>query len=416
MCDTLVAVLPDGVLFAKNSDRPPSEAQVLDWQPAADHPPGSVVACTHMRIPQARHTYAVLLSRPTWMWGAEIATNEHGVTIGNEAVFSRFSVPGHGLTGMDLLRLAVERADTAERAASVIVDLGNEFGQGGDGFCEQPAFRYFSSFLIADRARAFVLETAGPHHAIEEVHGARSISNGLTIPDFADRYSDFLKTWASGCRLRRPLTEKRAWTASGLSDLASALRDHGSGFAQQPEYHPLLGTMHSPCMHAGGLIVHSQTTASWIARLSASSASESVFGGDRHFVTGTAAPCTALFKPVSVHEPISKELLGAPAHGQADAESLFWRHERLHRLVMRHPTQLLSLYEEERNALEAAWFSAPPSSEQAFRTSLKLLEKWTELVWDKLCKQPTMPRQRPRWVDVYWGRQNRKDRLSYPRG
>jgi secernin len=71
MCDTLV-ITPqasaDGVtLLAKNSDRHPNEAQFLQIVPAAAHPPGSMVHCTYIEIPQVHETHAVLLSRPFWM-------------------------------------------------------------------------------------------------------------------------------------------------------------------------------------------------------------------------------------------------------------------------------------------------------------------------------------------------------------
>jgi len=202
MCDTLVVVGSQSVLFAKNSDRDPNEAQILDWIPRRQHAPGSALGCTWIEIPQVAQTHAVLLSRPFWMWGAEMGANEHGLVIGNEAVFTRQPHEKVGLTGMDLLRLALERATDAESAVRVIVGLLETHGQGGGCGHEHRDFTYHNSFLVADPTRAIVLETAGRHWATEEVRGARSISNSLTIPGFAEKHSDLIKTWVSGARLR----------------------------------------------------------------------------------------------------------------------------------------------------------------------------------------------------------------------
>ena len=87
---------------------------------------------------------------------------------------------------MDLVRLALERASTAEDAVSVIVELLEHHGQGGPCSYERPHFTYDNSFLVADASGAFVLETAGRQWASEPVRGpGRSISNGLTIASFA---------------------------------------------------------------------------------------------------------------------------------------------------------------------------------------------------------------------------------------
>lgn len=67
-CDTMVALgnsTESGhVIFAKNSDRPVTEAQPLVVYPAADHAPDETVECTYIQIPQAAHTYRVLGSKP----------------------------------------------------------------------------------------------------------------------------------------------------------------------------------------------------------------------------------------------------------------------------------------------------------------------------------------------------------------
>jgi dipeptidase len=93
MCDTLIACAEvtknNTAIFAKNSDRPPNEAQYLTWLPAQSHSEGEKVQCTYLEIPQVKETIAVLLSKPFWMWGGELGVNEYGLAIGNEAIFSK---------------------------------------------------------------------------------------------------------------------------------------------------------------------------------------------------------------------------------------------------------------------------------------------------------------------------------------
>lgn len=61
--------------------------------------------CTYIQIPQVEQTNAVVLSKPAWMWGAEMGASDKGVCIGNEAVWTREPVaPGEALLGMDLVR------------------------------------------------------------------------------------------------------------------------------------------------------------------------------------------------------------------------------------------------------------------------------------------------------------------------
>ncbi len=391
MCDTLAIVTGDGVWFAKSSDRDANEAQLLDWQPRRAYPDGARLRCTWIEIPQVRETAAVLLSRPYWMWGAEIGANEHGVLIGNEAVFTRQPYQKSGLTGMDLLRLGLERADSARAAVDVILALLEQYGQGGGCGYENRRFTYHNAFIIADATGAFVLETAGRLYALEEVCGARSISNGLTIAGFAEQHSDTVKTWASQCRLRQPRTQALAERASSPADLAAILRDHGDGHGHEPDYHWLTGALSAPCVHPGGLAASSQTTASWIAELRP--------GAVRHWVTATAAPCTGLFKPVEVAARLD---LGPAPTDRADAQSLWWRHEKLHRLVSRNPDRLLPRYAEERDRVEARWFSDPPEPAAAFAEGDRLLAEWTKAV-----AAAEVPDARPWLVRRFWRKRER---------
>ncbi len=389
----MVQVSATGVLFAKNSDRDPNESQLLEWHPAARHAPGSRVACTHVEVDQVQETNAVVLSRPWWMWGAEMGANEHGVVIGNEAVFTNEPAGEPALLGMDLLRLALERASDADGAVAVIVDLLERHGQGGPCSYERPSFTYDNSFLVADPDGAVVVETAGRRYATERVTSrARSISNGLTIEPFASEHRDKTREQVTACRLRRTRTETSARQAAGPAEMIAALRDHGGdgGCGGGPRVSPINGALKAPCVHAGGVLVSTQTTASFVADLSE---------GVALWATGTSAPCTSIFKPVGVDEPIE---LGPAPTNRYQHESLWWRHERLHRATMADWAALLPRYRHARDRTETAWLADPPSSAEAFAAARDLEAAWLDDVSEVASER------RPIWLRRLWRSLDRK--------
>lgn len=395
MCDTMVTITDDGVLFAKNSDRDPNEAQVIEWHPAADHEPNAIVKTTWIEIEQVPRTHAIVISRPWWMWGAEMGANEHGLVIGNEAVFTKESTRGDmGLLGMDLLRLALERACSADEAVQMIVELLERHGQVGSCSFEHPKFTYHNSFLIADPQGAIVLETAGRQWATEKVNGrARSISNGLTITGFAEKYRDRLRGAVAGCAVRQPLTQKLASNAVAPSDLMAALRNNGTGSG--PDWSLWRGSMVGPNMHAGGLLAASQTVASWVSDLR----SEPV-----HWATGTADPALSLFKPIRIDQPAD---FGPIPNNKSDSRSLWWRHERLHRRAAHNWSRSVSLLAAERDALETRWLEELPSTEQAFVIADEVERGWLNRIWAE-----TQRDERPFWSRYMWDRYNASANFS----
>lgn len=379
MCDTLVKVGPEGTWFAKNSDRDPNEAQILEWHPASEA--SGSLRCTWIEIEQVAHTHAVLLSRPYWMWGAEMGLNEHGVAIGNEAVFTREPLAATGLTGMDLVRLGLERAATAEAAVEVILELLDRHGQGGGCGHEDRGFSYHNSFLVADRTEAYVLETAGRHVATERVtSGVRSISNGLTIQGFAEQHAKRIHGRVAACSSRQARTTELGQSASKAVGFAAVLRDHGT---EHPTYSWINGAMSAPCMHAGGLIAASQTTGSLIVHLSEQT---------RAWATGTSSPCTSIFRPVDVGTPRE---VGAPTDVPDD--SLWWRHEKLARAVATDPARLLPLYRADRDALEAKILAGDLDEDEAWALADAAIEEWTARVLPEVSTD-----RRPFVVRRYW--------------
>jgi len=385
MCDTLVGLAPatatGGAIFGKNSDRERNEAQGLEVVPRGRHEAGSPLQLTYVTIPQVAETYACLISRPFWMWGAEMGANEQGVVIGNEAVFAK--VPAarrRSLIGMDLVRLGLERGATAAHALEVMIALLERHGQGGD--CGHLGrFYYHNSFIVADARQAFVLETVGRWWVVEEVSvakvggGLRALSNALSIGPDADRVSPALAAHAAAegwtgadgrfdfagrlldedrdaisrgrlrCARGQALLERRrgALDAAGMMAI---LRDHGEAAEGDGAWHPAHTVGRTICMHAAEGPRRSQSVGSLVSDLRP----------DRpalHWVTGTSAPCLSLFKPFAFGAAL-------PGHGPApsdrfDAKTLWWRHEQAHRAALADFAAHLADLAPERDRLEAAF-------------------------------------------------------------
>ena len=443
MCDTVVAtaeVTADGVtVFGKNSDREPNEAHHLLHIPTTNHLLGSRVKCTYIDIPQVNHTYAVLLAKPFWIWGTEMGANEHGVVIGNEAVFTKVPYEKeNALIGMDFLRLSLERASTAREAVIIITELLAEYGQGGNcGF--QHKFFYHNSFIIADPHDAWVLETAGRHWAARQVKRLYTISNGLTIKnewdlaspnlvtyaiqkdwckgpddfDFARCYSDFLYTKFSDCLSRCGRTTNLLSSQQGnitVATVMAALRDHGEG--GDGAWHPDKGlTGANVCMHAGfGPIRGSQTIGSMVSHLHPDHPT--------HFVTGTAAPCTSIFKPVWLDEQLPD--IGPVPAGTYDTATLYWRHETLHRATLRDYATFIQLYQAERDTLEqeflagALEFAHHMAPERVVFAARCFAEAdAAEVRWLERLSNAKVQKRRNWLYTIAWNKFNRQAQMSF---
>lgn len=201
-CDTLAVYKTHTVsgcnLFAKNSDRDIDEAQPLLFFPAQAHKAGENLKCTYIEIEQAAETYAMIGSKPWWIWGFEHGVNEFGVAIGNEADWSEIPPNDQeALLGMDLLRLGLERGKTAYEAMHVIIDLLEKYGQGGACSYGAPVDdSYHNTFMITDPNDIWLLETVGRHWIAKKVNGVHFISNLYSIEEEYDECSKDLVEYA----------------------------------------------------------------------------------------------------------------------------------------------------------------------------------------------------------------------------
>jgi dipeptidase len=269
-----------------------------------------------------------------------------------------------------MLRIALERAVTPSEAVQVIVDLLDQFGQGGNCVSEGVVY-YHNSFIIANADDAWVLEVVDKQWAARQIKDVYSISNCYTLGsqfdmaspklvelavqkgfsksarqfNFAKDYSDFLFTsFGKGSARCATTRDMIGGQKASVESVMATLRHHKDEHFD-PQTASILDV--DVCMHAGfGPIRISQSTASMVVYLDGET--------PIIFATGTSAPCTSIFKPMWVDAPFfdASTALSTVPTSQADSASLFWSHERLHRATLLNYPERIKAYACDRDELE----------------------------------------------------------------
>jgi len=371
----------------------------------------------------------MILSKPIWMWGAEMGINDCGVVIGNEAVFTKLvAKKGSALLGMDLVRLGLERGDSARHALECVTGLLQAHGQGGPAGFRDKSFRYDNSFIIADSSEAWVLETAGRHWVAKQIIDFGAISNTLSIEEDFDLCSPGLVEFAKknnyyngkgdfsfarafdtrfmkymGCADRRrgasqaSLSKLFSTKSASFSSLASSLRQHANS---SPDF-----SKHNNrdiCMHAGGITRPSQTCGSMIVRLREGLRPEIM-------MTGTSAPCLSLFQPVYFPVDSCGQQTIFTDENSEGGDSFWYKFERVHRRALLDQAfrdQLLT----SRDQLENKLFLLLEKSGTA-KDGPALAEQWHGL-WRTAAYAHQPSYRRYSLYDRYWKRLNQLDGLA----
>ncbi len=321
-CDTLIATPGDtasgNTIFAKNSDRPPTETQPLVKHDRKTNSPNTINTLEFISVPETEVSYKHVGSRPYWCWGYEHGFNEHQVVIGNEALQSKLRPDKPTLTGMDLVRLGLERGSNAREALDAITSAVERFGQGKfehpDGHST-----YDNGFIVADPNEAYVLETAGHEWAARKVQKSQGISNTYSISNNWDLISenalclatksadyngngkvDFRDFFKEDTKFSYSADQRELRSCSlldhhagkiNISKIISILSDHSGQGLESKNKVEAIESGHGICMHSDSVDKGSNTAASVIADLCADDTRLPIYW------TSMYSPCTGIFLP-----------------------------------------------------------------------------------------------------------------------
>lgn len=392
------------IIYAKNSDRPFNESQPLIYYPAADHPEGSYTECSFIKIPQVKHTYACIGSKPHFFWGFEHGVNEHGLAIGNEQVSGR-EIPERrwGLIGMDILRLALERARTAREAIEVIDGLLSEIGTGG-----APGHRiapFNSNYIISDPNESYMFESHQRKWVAKKVDRYGYIGNCYSIQEDYDMIADGTireacekgfwhpdvpfnpaKAWTVDelmydesegfvryARLGRLLSEKtEAGGKVGVKEAMNILRDHYEDVPElQSIYSPAANKVCTICSHPGGVGDGCATAASTVTVLKKDVPKELAFT----YWGSMAPPCCSIFRPYYNIDFIPDDL--QHAHALYRPEDQWWRFIELERYIALNYEKFAPKVKEEFGRMEDEFIQQAEYIESTYDGNVKTLRDFS---------------------------------------
>ncbi|WCL48452.1 C69 family dipeptidase [Leptospira sp. GIMC2001] len=384
------------LVFGKNSNREPNEAQEIVHLPKRKNKE-KVLQTSYIEISQVKESYEVILSKPITSWGAEMGANEHGLVVGYVPVFTKAAMSKNnmGLTGLDLVRVALERCKTSAQALDVITSLVEEFGQDANsGFSGMESFHH-NSFLLGDANESYILETVDRHWVAKKINGFQAISNILSITNdfqfsskglmdyakklgfhksdsdfsFAETFNDWFRTKMNKGKHRLQLVTKMGEMFSltegvGVKESMDILRSHNVA-----NYSPENGNNGSICQHASGMLTPYQTTGSMVFEIK-NNKKLTVW------LTGTSAPCLSLYKPFYFGNDILDENNQIKPSKVSD-DSLWWKSEKFHRLALNDYKYAHNLVFKERQESERHW-RRKDRELQSTKTSTKQLREFSD--------------------------------------
>ena len=245
-----------------------------------------------------------------------------------------------------------------------------------------------TSFLVADRAECFIIETYERFWVWRRVHGIAAISNQYSITTNWDRASLSLIEWAiskghctrehpvfnfatifgsnvmevfaqGSCRRNQIFEALERADSISVATCMRVLRMH----SHEPtcnEFDPssLAATgKQTVCMHYAGQVRRAQTTGSVISHLAQPNPQSPEVPEsdilDTHWVTGTSSPCLSVFKPLIGVDALQQDLISPQFYAP---DSIWWKGELLHRLVLKKFAERSSLVRARVHILELQSF------------------------------------------------------------